>query len=221
MGLVALSPFFFILLLSTPVSARLLDEHDQWPESYGHAALPTNAVAIEVSERLFDRTSLIVQTRYEASPLKESPDFLSSLLPQMTAHWRQSCLVEITPDSDHKVFLDVGFGYELRRYAFFNIFSQNFEYYWEPSLIIPMTIHLDSFFRSWNTQTLLQVCEEVSPDSHGRMITLIHQMLSQKDYQRDFSFNIFAAQNSISYNDSPLEAEQNYRLGVIVESDSL
>jgi hypothetical protein len=178
------------------------------------------SVDLEASEHLFESTSLVMQTRYASYDFQYSNNLFDDFMPQMTALWEQSCMVEVAPKSYKKTLFDIGFGYELRRYSYYDIFDDSFGYFWEPSFLIPVTLHLDSIFWRWDASTDLQLIAEVGLNFYTQSTLLMHQMLCIKEQHTDLFFKFFALQSTTSFHDDLFDSFQNYSIGFIFESFS-
>lgn len=220
MGKFSILPFIMLFLVITQLPARLVDDRNN-PQQASQSTWADNSISIEVSEQLFERTQLIMQTSYESHPLRDcGEDIFSSIIPQMTAHWEQACLVQITPNASQKVFIDLGFGYDLRRYAYYDFFNQSMDYYWEPSFVIPVTFHLDSFFHHWDASTYLNIRGEMGLNFHARITTFVHQMFASDNHLSSMNLKFFAIHNYTSFNDDFFGHYSNYRMGFIFQSSS-
>lgn len=214
------SMIFGLLALSPHLHAIPINRPTQWYLSVGTVAHSENSVSLEVSERLFDRAHLIMQTRYESHDLIPDEDGFS-FIPQMTSLWEQACLVELNPKNHQRAFFDLGFGYELRRYAYYDLFDDHVEHFWEPSFVLPMTLHLDSFFHQWDAATDMKIIMELTPDSHSRTTVLTHQMFSLSKLEREMFFKLFLIHHYTAFSDDYFSPVNNCSLGFIFESLSL
>lgn len=215
-------PYLAIVLFSivSAPQAITVDRSTQWYLSIGSSLKNDNAISLEVSERLFDRTHLIMQTRYAAYDIKPFREESELFIPQMTSLWQQACLVQIGSSSEKKAFMDLGFGYELRRYAYYDIFDESLDYFWEPSFIIPITFHLDSFFHHWNAASDMKIIMELGTDSHSRTTILTHQMLYFSKLDREIFLKLFAMHHYTYFNDYYFSSINKCHFGFILESFS-
>lgn len=213
-------PYLSIFLFSivSLSNARPFEHPTQWYLSAGSSLKNDNTISLEVSERLFDRTHLIMQTRYAAYDIEPFREEAELFIPQMTSVWEQACLVQIGSKNEKKAFMDLGFGYELRRYAYYDIFDESLDYFWEPSFIIPITFHLDSFFHHWDAASDIKIILELGSDSHSRTTMLTHQMLYLSKLDREIFLKFFAMHHYTYFNDYYFSSTNKCHFGFIIES---